>query len=49
MRDVRMRGFRERTSVDDALAILAQRTSVLDTERIAPCVVLVVLHGPTAL
>jgi molybdopterin molybdotransferase len=35
MRDVRMHGFRERTSVAAAVAILERRTSALGTERIA--------------
>jgi molybdopterin molybdotransferase len=34
MRDVRMRGFRERRSVDDALRILAARTGPLGIERV---------------
>ena len=35
MRDVRMRGFRERTSVSAALAVLERRVAALDAETVA--------------
>jgi molybdopterin molybdotransferase len=35
MRDVRMRGFRERTAVDDAVALLERRITALATESVA--------------